>query len=67
MFLFALNSRAFYANNKIIFKEHLLQLGAETLEIATCELLSKDIKEAIEDSVCRLGSGTERRNMSSNL
>jgi len=45
----------------------LLQLGKETLKISTCDLLSKDIKEVIENFVCILGSGTERKNMISNL
>ena len=45
----------------------MLQLGEETLEISTCDLLSKDIKEVIENSVYSLGSGAERKNMSSNL
>jgi len=39
----------------------LLHLSAETSEISTCDLLSKIIKEVTENSVCRLGSGTEGR------
>jgi hypothetical protein len=61
IFLFALNSRAFYSNNKILFEKNLQQLRAESLEISSCDLLSKDIEKAIENAVCSRRSGTEGR------